>query len=317
MLQHVNFEAFSSVRVEGERERNQRESAAPAVRIFPLRVVEESRQTGANISRAASSATPRDAPNPCPELLARASRTRWRSATRLTRCRSRATLRQGLVPSVRGNVKGLSEVGFEPTPPEETATLTQRLRPLGHPDGALHLLSRSLGRQRWKAKAGRRNGPSSGDSARLRRTQLLVSIVVSIPACHAGDRGSIPRRGARVSFLNPCTKREPPRSQSEPVGLKRSSPTIGALREEEEEAAAPCYSPLAAATLASVPIPRPFRKSAFACSLSHLRSFSPSTGSPLPSGFSRDTVPMPTIAGSSVRCSTPRSGRPALPQARR
>ena len=29
---------------------------------------------------------------------------------------------------------------------------------------------------------------------------LLVSIVVSIPACHAGDRGSIPRRGA-YSFL--------------------------------------------------------------------------------------------------------------------
>ena len=24
---------------------------------------------------------------------------------------------------------------------------------------------------------------------------ILVSIVVSIPACHAGDRGSIPRRG--------------------------------------------------------------------------------------------------------------------------
>ena len=24
---------------------------------------------------------------------------------------------------------------------------------------------------------------------------FLVSIVVSIPACHAGDRGSIPRRG--------------------------------------------------------------------------------------------------------------------------
>lgn len=30
--------------------------------------------------------------------------------------------------------KILSEVGFEPTPPEETATWTQRLRPLGHPD---------------------------------------------------------------------------------------------------------------------------------------------------------------------------------------
>ena len=25
--------------------------------------------------------------------------------------------------------------------------------------------------------------------------EILVSIVVSIPACHAGDRGSIPRRG--------------------------------------------------------------------------------------------------------------------------
>ena len=30
--------------------------------------------------------------------------------------------------------------------------------------------------------------------------RLHDSIVVSIPACHAGDRGSIPRRGA---FLNP------------------------------------------------------------------------------------------------------------------
>ena len=30
---------------------------------------------------------------------------------------------------------------------------------------------------------------------------ILVSIVVSIPACHAGDRGSIPRRGG---FYNNC-----------------------------------------------------------------------------------------------------------------
>ena len=29
----------------------------------------------------------------------------------------------------------------------------------------------------------------------LSTSQILVSIVVSIPACHAGDRGSIPRRG--------------------------------------------------------------------------------------------------------------------------
>ena len=30
---------------------------------------------------------------------------------------------------------------------------------------------------------------------------FLDSIVVSIPACHAGDRGSIPRRGGRRLFL--------------------------------------------------------------------------------------------------------------------
>ena len=30
---------------------------------------------------------------------------------------------------------------------------------------------------------------------------ILGSIVVSIPACHAGDRGSIPRRGGVKTFL--------------------------------------------------------------------------------------------------------------------
>ena len=30
------------------------------------------------------------------------------------------------------------------------------------------------------------------------RVDILGSIVVSIPACHAGDRGSIPRRGGYV-----------------------------------------------------------------------------------------------------------------------
>jgi hypothetical protein len=30
--------------------------------------------------------------------------------------------------------------------------------------------------------------------------QVLDSIVVSIPACHAGDRGSIPRRGDAAFF---------------------------------------------------------------------------------------------------------------------
>ena len=32
-------------------------------------------------------------------------------------------------------------------------------------------------------------------------SQILGSIVVSIPACHAGDRGSIPRRGGLNIFL--------------------------------------------------------------------------------------------------------------------
>lgn len=31
--------------------------------------------------------------------------------------------------------------------------------------------------------------------------QILGSIVVSIPACHAGDRGSIPRRGEVFTIL--------------------------------------------------------------------------------------------------------------------
>ena len=30
---------------------------------------------------------------------------------------------------------------------------------------------------------------------KFQRHRILGSIVVSIPACHAGDRGSIPRRG--------------------------------------------------------------------------------------------------------------------------
>ena len=31
--------------------------------------------------------------------------------------------------------------------------------------------------------------------------EILGSIVVSIPACHAGDRGSIPRRGEGIFFF--------------------------------------------------------------------------------------------------------------------
>ena len=35
----------------------------------------------------------------------------------------------------------------------------------------------------------------------LTSSEFLGSIVVSIPACHAGDRGSIPRRGG-LSFFS-------------------------------------------------------------------------------------------------------------------
>ena len=34
----------------------------------------------------------------------------------------------------------------------------------------------------------------------MKRIQFLGSIVVSIPACHAGDRGSNPRRGDSFGF---------------------------------------------------------------------------------------------------------------------
>ncbi len=36
--------------------------------------------------------------------------------------------------------------------------------------------------------------------AKAKQYQILDSIVVSIPACHAGDRGSIPRRGGYYLF---------------------------------------------------------------------------------------------------------------------
>ena len=42
---------------------------------------------------------------------------------------------------------------------------------------------------------------------------LLVSIVVSIPACHAGERGSIPWRGGRTVLLG-CTMSLSPQSRT-------------------------------------------------------------------------------------------------------
>ena len=41
------------------------------------------------------------------------------------------------------------------------------------------------------------------DEPSISNAQILGSIVVSIPACHAGDRGSIPRRGVHFSLHFP------------------------------------------------------------------------------------------------------------------
>ena len=39
-----------------------------------------------------------------------------------------------------------------------------------------------------------------------RQSHLHDSIVVSIPACHAGDRGSIPRRGVFFRIKSACVR---------------------------------------------------------------------------------------------------------------
>ena len=46
-----------------------------------------------------------------------------------------------------------------------------------------------------------RNIPDSNYMERALFLSILDSIVVSIPACHAGDRGSIPRRGGFFFFF--------------------------------------------------------------------------------------------------------------------
>ena len=54
---------------------------------------------------------------------------------------------------------------------------------------------------------------------------VLVSIVVSIPACHAGDRGSIPRRGGSRPFWPPARGLRPSLSPSRGVPFFLPPPT--------------------------------------------------------------------------------------------
>ena len=67
-------------------------------------------------------------------------------------------------------------------------------RPWGVPQGS------SRG-SHWNKQ--REQGPSGSLLWSSPCNSILVSIVVSIPACHAGDRGSIPRRGGKHFFLSP------------------------------------------------------------------------------------------------------------------
>ena len=73
------------------------------------------------------------------------------------------------------------------------------------PSGRGPVLGRRRRRQAARDRPGRRTTAT-----------VLVSIVVSIPACHAGDRGSIPRRGGNTPFLVAavalCTAARPPKA---------------------------------------------------------------------------------------------------------
>ena len=55
----------------------------------------------------------------------------------------------------------------------------------------------------WLAKC---SNPEFSLQRTTMKIPILGSIVVSIPACHAGDRGSIPRRGDIFFFTNVSTR---------------------------------------------------------------------------------------------------------------
>lgn len=77
-------------------------------------------------------------------------------------------------------------------------------------------------------------GVAEGPGDREARAVVLVSIVVSIPACHAGDRGSIPRRGGESFLLvrsgpgraGPATP-APSSSGDRPLGTTTPEPVVG------------------------------------------------------------------------------------------
>ena len=89
-----------------------------------------------------------------------------------------------------------------------------------------------LGRDpRWPGARAGQGDPSAGSPRARERpggrtvAAVLVSIVVSIPACHAGDRGSIPRRGGHTPFLVAAVALCP--AARPPTALRLVPPSFG------------------------------------------------------------------------------------------
>ncbi|XP_054103529.2 uncharacterized protein LOC128930089 [Callithrix jacchus] len=81
----------------------------------------------------------------------------------------------------------------------------------------------AVGRRRG-SRQGSVSAVGVGSGVPLTVAVVLVSIVVSIPACHAGDRGSIPRRGGSNPFW------APPRTQPVCPTYPPSAPQLAARR---------------------------------------------------------------------------------------
>ena len=67
--------------------------------------------------------------------------------------------------------------------------------------------------------------------------RVLGSIVVSIPACHAGDRGSIPRRGVVIYIISlfPYSGKDPACHAGDRGSKVKSSFLINVLENSAED----------------------------------------------------------------------------------
>ena len=86
------------------------------------------------------------------------------------------------------------------------------------------------GRRGQQAGAGVGRQPERGRAPGWPAAAVLVSIVVSIPACHAGDRGSIPRRGGKTPFLVACAPLGPTSCSRGAGALLLGRPSTGRRR---------------------------------------------------------------------------------------